>query len=1029
MRTAYIGPFNNHVKDQLFERAIHSLRKGQGHKFYYLLPNGELLSEYRRRIIEKIGRAFEINLFTFDDIVDDILRGRLIFTIDDSMKELIIERVIGDLDAEGKIKYYKDIARTEGFVEEVNYIIGEIKRSLIYPSQYLNKCPKKASYLELGLIYSEYENTLENLDLYDREEAYFKALDLLSGGLDIFEEIDFVIIDEFYDFRPIEIEILRKMCDGNLDIFINIPFQMNWETSGLEDTIDLLKELNFEIKYIGKKSEDLFTSLGTNFLGQLLPQFQADENIGLVKSPTIYLELKKVFELIKKENLGGRRLRDMAIVLMSEEYKSHLFQVAKEEGVPIDMRMELPLIQVPLVREFLNTIEMSVSRGDKQSFIKRLKSYYFDTVPIDNRDGLEYVIRRLDFRNLSELESLLAGSKSLNINMEYLEILVEVVKTCIEEQRKICREDLVSNYNEIFGKLIEDYRLVEKINSNYQSHGDFDLYYRDISAIEKLTQVMEKMGALSFVVKKLSLEEYFRAFIRKIEKESILKMDGNIEGVKLLNPINSRGLAHDIIFITGLSSNFYPNIRESNFLINDANYLDLKAMGLDYKNYQGRLNNEAIKFASILSSTKDKLYLSYCQGTEEDSIASIFLDELLSMLRAGGIDVETIELDLSYELKDRHAITTMNELSNYLILNYDGLSDGEMENYLVYHNLYFEDKFKNINKKSLCEYERSKPNFNEYSGLITREDINRDLSLMHHGKIFSASYLEDYSRCPYYFLLSRALNVEEMERAFQDYSPIDIGSLYHEALRSYYSYYKDDIWNYVKGLGQLNLEDSFNYLRDVLEKHAKELGFNLEDRLSGLTIDNVFTRLRDFIKTDMDRIAGSEERLLPYAFELDFGTYGDFSINIGDKELKFRGSIDRIDKISGEDKYVILDYKSSPYGVYDIEQMRSGLSLQLPIYLLSQQDKKIVGGLYAIISNQKFEFKLGLLGETSHVSKRLKGAISQEELDSLMLELKGHLKRMVESISEGDFSVNPLDCSPYCIYRDICRYENVLEVE
>ena len=225
------------------------------------------------------------------------------------------------------------------------------------------------------------------------------------------------------------------------------------------------------------------------------------------------------------------------------------------------------------------------------------------------------------------------------------------------------------------------------------------------------------------------------------------------------------------------------------------------------------------------------------------------------------------------------------------------------------------------------------------------------------------------------------------------------------------------------------MEETLDNLKELITKYALQLGFDLENKLNQLIMDNIYNRLIKFIERDIERISNPKEKLIPFAFEVEFGRENDFSIEIDGVDVKFTGKIDRIDKVLGEDKYIIMDYKSSPYGVYDIDKILQGLSLQLPIYALSQRDKNIVAGVYGVISQQKFDVKLGILDETSQISKRHKGAISKEDWDMLMEETKANIKKIIEGILNGDFSVNPLECSPFCIYKDICRYEKVLEVQ
>ena len=118
---------------------------------------------------------------------------------------------------------------------------------------------------------------------------------------------------------------------------------------------------------------------------------------------------------------------------------------------------------------------------------------------------------------------------------------------------------------------------------------------------------------------------------------------------------------------------------------------------MDYKNYHQRLNNESIKFAALMSSCKDRAYLSYSGNSAETGLPSMFLDEVLSMLNGENIEdkIKVIEVELDYLLKDSiEKITTIEELSNYLILNnYDDLSNQSLK-YFSFHNSIDEKRFK-----------------------------------------------------------------------------------------------------------------------------------------------------------------------------------------------------------------------------------------------------------------------------------------------------------------------------------------------
>ncbi|MDR7857269.1 PD-(D/E)XK nuclease family protein [Tissierella sp.] len=1031
-RIVYLGPFNNKKKDDLINKALKSLKSKDGDKFYYLLPNGELLTDYRRKFINHVEKSFEINLFTFDNVVKDILRDEIYLTINDAMKDLIIKKVINKLKDEGKIIYYKDFISMEGFIETLSSIIGEIKRSLVYPKDYLNNCPSKINYKEIGLIYSGYENCLDELNLLDREAAYFKAIEKLKNNNNYFNNLDYIIIDEFYDFRPIEIDIIKELCKSNIDIYINIPFDMKSKLSTIKDTIETLSGLKFDIEYIEKDEMTDFELIGYNFFNEETISLEYNNNLTLINSPSIYIELKRIFEEIKRLHRDGRELNRMSIVLLNEEYKDILFEVAKEENTPISLQKEVPLIEIPLIKEFLNIIDTKVSNLSKTTVVNRIKSHYFNIVDNELKDKLEFILRKLNFSNLDELIGLFANENSLNISADSIEPISEVIDIILDEMKLIADSNSVLNYNSIFKARIEYYCLNDKIADRYSKDKDFNLFYRDKSALEKLHEIIDSMEQISMLMAEISIEDYYEALTRLIQDETVLDQDGNLNGVKIFNLINSRGFNHDIVFITGLSEQQYPVIQRNDFFINDDNCHELRKIGLDYKNYHERLNNEAIKFAALISSCIDRAYLSYSGDSTETSLPSMFLDEVLSMFNGENTEekIQSIDIDIDYLLKDSiENITTIEELSNYLVLNHHNDMSNQSLGYFSLHNSIDGKRFEDINHKVFSEYKRHEETFNEYSGMISDELIIQDIKELLKDKVYSNTYLEAYGRCPYYFLLSNLLNVEEMERSFEEYSPMDVGNIYHDVLRHYYHAYKEDISKHVAGEKLFLVEDSLDYLMELVETYSRNHDLNSQNKHSQLIIENTYDRLREFIEKDIIRITNSSEKLVPHSFEVEFGGYNKFILDLDNGKIEIRGKIDRIDKILGEDKYTIMDYKSSSYGIYDVDSMEKGISLQLPIYILSQEDKKVVAGLYGIIANGDFEVKLGLLEETKMINSRNKGALDTEEWDKLMETTKANINRFVTGMFNGDFSVNPMECSPYCIYKDICRYEEQLEVE
>ncbi|MCF6466795.1 PD-(D/E)XK nuclease family protein [Clostridium sp. Cult2] len=1026
-RLVYLGPYNNSRTNDLFNKGIDYLEQNIGNRFYYILPNGNLLERYREKMIKTVKGTFDINLFTFDDIVDRLLENNLNTYIDGEMKEALISKILRELNENNKLKYYKNISNKKGFVKSLVRIIGEIKRSLITAEEYLARCPKEPFYSEIGLIYEEYENQLNNYSLIDREESFFKSLALLKEDNSFFDGLDFIIIDGFFDFRPQELELLKEITRTKCPIYINMPFYRDKNFDTLLETLEFLKGLGFEI--INEEKEELtyYEEMASILFNESKSKLKPNHNIHMVKASNTYLEFKKISETIKRHNLEGIDLIDMAIVLTNpDEYEDKMFQVFQEERIPCSLNKDIKLIEIPLIKELVHILELK--KNSKKTIINRIKSNYFNLCNIEEREIIEYFLRKLRFDSIGDL---IYGNK-LNTSI-HIDDLKSILLTMEEESNGIPSKTTIKEYLSILMDFIEKYNIKGKILELYNLTGDFNLFDRDFSAYNKLIEILNTIINVSnIIVDEIPLEEFLVLLESYLEKESIMEVQGNQRGVHILSPVTARGQRFKVLFLPGLSQGKYPNIMENNFFFKDDNYEELKSIGMDVKNYHERLDKESIMFTTIIATCTNNLYLSYSENATEDEkdIPSIFLDEVLNVIEGEKIEekVNLITVNMDYIIKrEANQLTTKKELSKYLLGRYFEGED-EKELFYMYNNM-DGNTLKEVNNRILCEIERNKEEFNQYSGNIGDENIIEDIMNIHKDKIYSISYLESYGRCPYYFLLNNILNVEEMEREFQDFTPLDRGVINHEVLKEYYYNYRKEIQGHIEGKSLFNIDKTNDYIVAKVEKKMKSLGIDLNSKLCHLRIENNANRILEFIKSDLDRLTKLKKKTVPIDFEIPFGKKEPFEIEIDGLKIPFTGAIDRVDKYIDEDKYIIIDYKNSDYNIRNIDHMRSGLSLQLPLYILSQKDKSVVAAMYGIISTGEFQVKLGNVEEKDLVSKRNKGAITEEELEELLDTTKEFIKFYIEGIYNGDFSVNPVECSPYCIYKDICRYKEVWEVE
>lgn len=1038
-RIVYYGPINNSKKNCLINKAKSHLLNNKGDRFYYILPNGKLIIKYRNLLLEDVVGAMDINLFTFDNMMDKLLKGKLYTTINSETKKSIIEKIIMDLKRANKLSYYKDVSITDGFIDAIDYIIGETKRSLITTKDYNIKAPNTPFYSEIGLIYEMYQQFLNENKLIDTEEAFFKGLELLKGKDDVFSNLDFIIIDDFFDFRPQEINVILEMLKYPMDIYINIPYKREPEFLTVVQTLNHLVNMGFKVEEVAMENKTYFESIGDILFTEKDYKIDKTDNIKIIKTANKYLEIKRIAQEIKALYTNGVELTSMGLVLTNQsEYLKVLHDVFNEEGIPYSLREEIRLIDVPLIRELLNIVKVKIFNFDKNSIVNRVKNTYFNIYEGRDKDKVEYILNKLSYGNIDELkaivvnelnsvEALLATNledNNIKDKFEWLNYVDSSLNLIVEETNSIIDSGTPEEIINSLKDLINNYLLELKILEMYNKTNDFDIFYRDMLAISKLNQVLLNMAIdMSYVYDNMDINEFYEILLSYLEVEMVAIRQENVNGIDILTTSNLQGSQYDVLFITGLIDGKYPALKESNFFFNDDRYKENKFIGFNIKNYYERLDKESLLFVIAVTRCKELLYLSYPESSERDdvNIPSMFLDEMTAIF--DGEKIDEILVNMDYLIKDNNSeITTEREyIQNILYKYFNG--EEVKENFLMYNDI-DEEMLNEINRKIECEVERAKDECNIYSGKLEDEKISEDILEIQNDTNYSISYFETYGKCPYKFLMEYILKLEGMERFVEDFSPLDRGNIFHKVLKDYYVVHQKDIINHVEGKGIFAVEDTSNEIEGMIEDILINNHVKLGDKLWKLRIESMTNSILELVKMDLDRLVSLN--MVPIEFELPFGYRGDFTIPVNGQDFNIVGKIDRIDKVLNGDKYVLYDYKSSSYGIRKIKDILLGISFQLPVYIMSQGSREIIGSGYIIINDGIVSMEMVREEEMDTLGIKRKGkyVLNEEKWNELMLNVVDTMKDYLNKIFNGDFSINPKYCDGYCNYKDICRYNS-----
>ncbi len=238
------------------------------------------------------------------------------------------------------------------------------------------------------------------------------------------------------------------------------------------------------------------------------------------------------------------------------------------------------------------------------------------------------------------------------------------------------------------------------------------------------------------------------------------------------------------------------------------------------------------------------------------------------------------------------------------------------------------------------EYDRARwlRNLTEYDGVFRRGSLIRWLRdrIGTAAGPLSASRLEDYARCPYFFYLKRVVQLEKWEETEPGTAldPLERGSAIHSVLE-----------RFLSGIGagepaSASMEDLWDSLRSLAEEElSRRRPAGMPDLLWEVEHDQLLELLRHWLLFERE---GAAEGLVPSFFELPFGDLAcdpsvpAFIVSGGGFEFQFRGRIDRVDLSRDGSRARVIDYKVGRMPDNLAAKKRSplmrGEKLQLAVY-------------------------------------------------------------------------------------------------
>ncbi|HEY3580556.1 MAG TPA: PD-(D/E)XK nuclease family protein [Pyrinomonadaceae bacterium] len=410
MKEIWLGPLLNNNRALLIERCAKLVADNQSDAFLYLAASYPLLESVTQQILDgnrNRGVWGELPVHLFRGFVRRILYS----AVDDNgnnlppripidqdelpLKRSLISQVLLQLLVSNKLKAFAPLASREGCVNSVSTLLGEIERAARTPAELAEILNARARDIEktgeargitqldfdreVELIYSTYNALLDRHQFTEEDLDQLRALQVLRGIVDgrgvrvpWLANVQLFIIDGFFDFTPVQGEILRQLIPRVPDVVVNL----NHDDSNPEifipfgETIGQLQSMaTFDIVpthdyvsppgVLSQLRENLFNPLQSSDEVSEAPEFAAQEIRYLEcgdRDTEIHTIVREIKRLVLTENYS---LADCALVVRKRApYAYTIARVLHEESLPCNLELRVDAGDVPANRAALKLLTL-----------------------------------------------------------------------------------------------------------------------------------------------------------------------------------------------------------------------------------------------------------------------------------------------------------------------------------------------------------------------------------------------------------------------------------------------------------------------------------------------------------------------------------------------------------------------------------------------------------------------------------------------------------------------------------------------
>ena len=1018
-----------------------------------IVPNAPTAAYVRRRLLDESAAGVVVapQVLTFTAlarrIVGDSPDQPAATTLTAFRRQLLLRRIIDDLDAKGGLDGFRAVVDTRGLVIAVDAAIAELKRAAVEPDELAAVIGNDPATRALQAVYRRYQHQLQAANAYDVEGRMWLARDRLAdwAGRDrrppALADLAVVAVDGFTDFTPTQLEILRLLSGWADHLLVTLPHleggpERLWHWTGR--TLERLRSA------FGEKVSvipiDLPPRSGIAGLWDRVFEHEPDDldlpaDISLIVAAGVEQEVAAAAANIKRLLIGGRAGSIAVLTRSPVAYRPAIQRIFADADIPI-AETPVAITETPPVR-FLLAAATIAPQLDSEAVLAVIGNSYFRPGALGDFDERTVATAQALIREGNVLSSAKAYADAAerfarrarqsvpddNDDAESLQPSALLASADgIEQAAEMLRRlfDLPGNNLPALAEALELPRAIRQ-------QGDARGIARDLRALAAMESALGQLpdpAPLRHIRDALAVVQCPPA-----RTESL---------VDVLDALDARAVRYDHVFLLGLSEGQFPRRFVDSPLLSDSDRQAFSSRGIQIDLRDDLTAREMLLFYLAVSRCDGALTLGTLESDAagKPSAASPFLPALTRPI--GGLgDVPTETAPLGRIIPPPEAIVSPREAANRAWCDLFDAAAPTPNRALAWAA---RQAPATVGRTAMGLWARSRRMragpCDSFDGRISDSDLLAGLRRHYPGEaIFSASQLEQYAGCPWRYFAAHVLGLAEPTTPQQSLRAVARGQLCHdmlfEAMTALAAAHGRPL--HLPNIAENDLAAAIDAAVAAVAGRAERLSPPPYPALWRVEIDQLTRRVRRYL-LDQRNISAWPAACLH--FELAFGMSGrrrsdndladdastdePIRIDTSAGPIRLRGRIDRVDQIHSDDHagLLVIDYKTgAPPTRKSIGQ---GVHVQIPLYAEAARqllDQEPLGGAYHRIADVGKIVPFAAL-------KVYRGALRPDaayadDHRAAMAAVGAH----VEGMAGGCFDVLPRhDCPTWCSFRQICQF-------